>query len=48
MSGAEASFALHAISSIIAIVDATKKVYDTATNTEGLPEAFREVDCRLL
>lgn len=47
MSGAEASFALHAISSIITIVDATKKVYDTATNTEGLPEAFREVAGRL-
>lgn len=47
MSGAEAFLALGAISSIITIVEATKKVYDTATNTEGFPEAFREVAGRL-
>ncbi|OBT61413.1 hypothetical protein VE03_09507 [Pseudogymnoascus sp. 23342-1-I1] len=47
MLGTEASLALGAISSIIKLVNATKQVYDTATNTEGLPEAFREVAGRL-
>jgi hypothetical protein len=47
MSGAEAILILGVISSIIAIVDETKKVYDAATNTAGLPEAFREVAGRL-
>jgi len=47
MAGAEAILVLGAISSIIAIIDGTKKVYDAATNTEGLPEAFREVSARL-
>ena len=47
MSGAEAGLVLGVISSIIAIVDATKKVYDAATDTKGLPEAFREVAGRL-
>ena len=47
MSGAEAIAVLGVISSIIAIVDGTKKVYDAATNPQGLPEAFREVAGRL-
>ena len=47
MSGAEGIAVLGVISSIIAIVDGTKKVYDAATNAQGLPEAFREVAGRL-
>ncbi|KFY68330.1 hypothetical protein V498_10663 [Pseudogymnoascus sp. VKM F-4517 (FW-2822)] len=47
MPGTEASLVLGAISSIIKLVDASKEVYDTATSTEGLPEAFREVAARL-
>jgi hypothetical protein len=47
MSGAEAIAVLGLISSIIAIVDGTKKVYDAAANAEGLPKAFREVAGRL-
>ncbi|OBT75198.1 hypothetical protein VF21_06136 [Pseudogymnoascus sp. 05NY08] len=44
MSGAEF---LAVISSIITIVDATKKVYDAASSTDGIHEAFREVAGRL-
>ena len=47
MSGAEAIAVLGVISSIISIVDGTKKVYDAATNAQGLPEAFRTVAGRL-
>jgi hypothetical protein len=47
MSGAEAILVLGVISSIISIVDGTKQVYDATTNTQGLPEAFREVAARL-
>ena len=47
MSGAEAIVVLGVISSIISIIDGTKKVYDAATNARGLPEAFREVADRL-
>lgn len=47
MSGAEAIAVLGVISSIISIIDGTKKVYDAATNARGLPEAFREVADRL-
>ena len=47
MSGAEAIAVLEVISSIIAIVDGAKIVYDAATNPQGLPEAFREVAGRL-
>jgi hypothetical protein len=47
MSGAEAIAVLGLISSIIAIVDGTKQIYDAATNAQGLPEAFREVASRL-
>ena len=47
MAGAEAILVLGVISSIIAVVDGTKQVYDAATNAEGLPEAFREVADRL-
>ena len=47
MSGAEAMTILGIISSVISIVDGTKQVYDAASNTNGLPEAFREVAARL-
>jgi hypothetical protein len=47
MSGAEAILVLGVISSVIAIVDGTKQVYDGASNAKGLPEAFREVAGRL-
>ena len=47
MSGAEAIAILGIISSVISIVDVTKQVYDAASNTNGLPEAFREVAARL-
>lgn len=47
MSGAEAAAILGVISSIISIIDATKRVYDAATSAEGLPGAFREVAGRL-
>ena len=47
MAGAEVIAVLGVISSIISIVDGTKKVYDAATNAQGLPEAFREVAGRL-
>ena len=47
MSGAEAVAILGIISSVISIVDGTKQVYDAASNTNGLPEAFREVATRL-
>jgi hypothetical protein len=47
MSGAEAILVFGVISSIISIVDGTKQIYDTATNSRGLPEAFREVAARL-
>lgn len=43
MSGAEVIAVLGVISSVIAIVDGTKKVYDAASDAHGLPEAFREV-----
>lgn len=43
MSGfAEASTILGLISAIISIIDASKKIYDAAHDTKGLPEAFRE------
>lgn len=47
MSGAESLAVLGAVSSIITIVDATRKDYNAATNVNGLPEAFREVAGRL-
>ena len=47
MSGAELIAVLGVISSIVAIIDGTKKIYDAATNAQGLPEAFREVAGRL-
>lgn len=47
MSSAEVSAVLGVISSIITIVEGTKKVYDAATNAKGLPEAFRKVAGRL-
>ena len=47
MSGAEAIAVLGVISSIVSIVDGTKKVFEAAKDTKGLPEAFREVAGRL-
>lgn len=47
MSGAEVVAVLGIISSVIAIVDGVKQVYDAASNAAGLPEAFREVVGRL-
>ena len=47
MSSTEAVTILGVISSIISIVDGIKQVYDAASNTKGLPEAFREVATRL-
>ena len=47
MSGAEAIAVLGVISSIVSIVDGTKKVYDAATNAQDLPEAFCTVAGRL-
>jgi N-terminal domain on NACHT_NTPase and P-loop NTPases len=48
MSGVgEAGLVVGLISGIIAIIDATRKVYDAATDQQGLPAAFREVAQRL-
>ena len=47
MSGAEAIAVLSLISSINSIIDGVKQVFKAASNTQGLPEAFREVDARL-
>ncbi|KAM0800726.1 hypothetical protein BDR22DRAFT_230902 [Usnea florida] len=47
ISGADVIEVLGVISSIIAIVNDTKNIYDAATNPQGLPEAFREVAGRL-
>jgi hypothetical protein len=47
MSGAEAGLVIGLISGTLAIVGATKKVYDAAKDKEGLPTAFREVALRL-
>lgn len=47
MSGAEAITVLGVISSIIAIVDQIKKVYDASIDRQGLPAAFREAAGRL-
>ncbi|KAE8136587.1 hypothetical protein BDV38DRAFT_283799 [Aspergillus pseudotamarii] len=47
MSGAEAALVLGVISSVIAIVDGAKKVYDAAADAHGLPKAFAEVAGRL-
>lgn len=47
MSGAEAGLVVGLISGTIAIVDATKKIYDAAKDQQGLPAAFREVAERL-
>ena len=47
MSGAEAIVVLGVISSVIAIIDGTKKVFDAATDINGLPKEFREAADRL-
>ncbi|KAE9368986.1 hypothetical protein N431DRAFT_428679 [Stipitochalara longipes BDJ] len=47
MSGAEAILVMGVISSIISIIDGTKKVIDAAKDAKGLPKAFREVAERL-
>ncbi|KAK3364018.1 hypothetical protein B0T25DRAFT_587633 [Lasiosphaeria hispida] len=44
MSGAEI---IGVISGVIAIIDATAKIYKTANDASGLPEAFRDVALRL-
>ncbi|KAH6641786.1 hypothetical protein F5144DRAFT_643434 [Chaetomium tenue] len=44
MSGAEV---ISVISGIIAIIDATLKIYSAANDASGLPEAFRDVALRL-
>ncbi|KAL1964900.1 hypothetical protein VTN77DRAFT_6253 [Rasamsonia byssochlamydoides] len=44
MSGAEI---IGLISSVVAILDAVKTVYESLKDTRGLPQAFREVDQRL-
>jgi uncharacterized protein with PhoU and TrkA domain len=43
MSGAEALAVLGAVSAVISIIDATKQVYDAASDQKGLPSAFVEV-----
>jgi len=48
MSGiGEASLVLGVISSIISIIDTTKKIYDAAHDINGLPKAFRDVAGKL-
>lgn len=47
MSGAEAAFVVGLISSVIAIIEATKTIYDAAKDTKGQPEAFRQAAARL-
>lgn len=47
MSGAEAAFVIGLVSGVIAIVEATKTVYDAAKDAKGQPEAFRQVAARL-
>lgn len=47
MSGAEALVVIGGISSVISIINATKKVYDAYSNATGLPAAFKEVSDRL-
>ena len=47
MSGAEAFAVFEAIATIITTIDASKKVFEAAKDTKGLPEAFREVAGRL-
>jgi hypothetical protein len=42
-----ASLVIGLVSGIIAIIDATMKVYDAATDASGLPEVFRDVAKRL-
>lgn len=47
MSGAEAAFVIGLISGTISIIEAIKTVYDAAKDTQGQPEAFRQVAARL-
>ena len=47
MSGVEAIAVLGLIAAIVSIIDGIKQVYDTATDAQGLPEAFHEVAGRL-
>ena len=47
MSGAEPAAIIGLIASIISIVDGAKQVYDAASNTQSLPQAFREVAAQL-
>ena len=43
MSGAEPAAVLGMISSIIAVIEASQKIYEAAKNAQGLHEAFRKV-----
>ncbi len=43
----EAALILGLISSIITVVESTKKIYDAANDKSGLPKAFREVNSKL-
>ena len=43
MSGAEVITVLGLISSVIAIIEASRDLYDAASSVEGLHEAFRRV-----
>jgi len=43
MSGAEAALVLGLISSAIAIIDASQKIYDAAKDASGLHKAFKKV-----
>ncbi|KAF3020974.1 hypothetical protein E8E14_009169 [Neopestalotiopsis sp. 37M] len=47
MAGIDAPAILGVISSVISIIDGTKKVYDAARNAASLPEAFGDVANRL-
>lgn len=44
---AEANLVLSLIAAAMAIINATRKVYDAASDATGLLEAFREVAARL-
>ncbi|MCJ1308413.1 hypothetical protein MMC25_002066 [Agyrium rufum] len=47
MAGVEGLTILGSISSVISIIEGTKQIYNTATNSQGLPKAFEEVAIRL-
>ena len=47
MSGVEAFAVLGVIGAIVAIIDGTQKVFESTRDSQGLPQAFREVARRL-